>query len=51
MLRKPLTEFCEECAVVDPAEPKFSTGNITFNTGCPTFDCVADLKLRSINVR
>ncbi|XP_037713637.1 integrin alpha-PS4-like [Drosophila subpulchrella] len=43
-------EFCEDCALVDPAEPTFTTGYITFNTGCFTVDCVADLKLRSINV-
>ncbi|XP_016952924.1 integrin alpha-PS4-like [Drosophila biarmipes] len=48
----PNTEkFCMDCAIVDPADPKFSTGNITFNTGCPTVDCVADLKLRDMDVR
>ncbi|XP_070068212.1 integrin alpha-PS3-like [Drosophila takahashii] len=43
---EPITEFCEDCAVLDPAEPKFSTGNITFSTGCFNDTCVADLKLR-----
>ncbi|KAH8347899.1 hypothetical protein KR084_002195, partial [Drosophila pseudotakahashii] len=47
---EPLTRFCKDCAVLDPAEPKFSTGNITFNNGCSNYACVADLKLRILNV-
>ncbi|EDV55931.1 integrin alpha-PS4 [Drosophila erecta] len=42
-------DFCMECAVVDPAEPNFFTGFITFNSGCATKFCAADLKLSSIN--
>ncbi|XP_043644952.1 integrin alpha-PS4 [Drosophila teissieri] len=42
-------DFCEDCAVVDPAEPKCLTENINFNSGCATNVCVADLKLSSIN--
>ncbi|EDW47968.1 GM21601 [Drosophila sechellia] len=42
-------DFCEDCAVVDPAEPKFFTEYITFNTGCDTDVCVADLKISCIN--
>jgi len=37
--------------VVDPAEPKFVTEYITFNTGCATDVCVADLKISCINAR
>ncbi|XP_039480840.1 integrin alpha-PS4 [Drosophila santomea] len=42
-------DFCEDCAVVDPAEPKCLTENINFNSGCATKVCVADLNLSSIN--
>ncbi|KMY93933.1 integrin alpha-PS4 [Drosophila simulans] len=42
-------DFCEDCAVVDPAEPKLFTEYITFNTGCDTDVCVADLKINCIN--
>ncbi|KAH8348439.1 hypothetical protein KR084_007422, partial [Drosophila pseudotakahashii] len=47
---EPLTRFCEDCAALDPAEPKFSTGNITFSNGCSNNTCVADLKLKISNV-
>nr|XP_044248997.1 integrin alpha-PS4-like [Drosophila takahashii] len=46
---KPITDFCEKCAVLDPSEPNFSTGNITFGTGCSNDICVADLQLRISN--
>jgi len=51
LTQSPSTEFCETCAVVDPQEPTVSTQKIIFSTGCATDVCIADLRLRSKNVR
>ncbi|XP_052841039.1 LOW QUALITY PROTEIN: integrin alpha-PS3-like [Drosophila gunungcola] len=44
-------EFCKTCAVVDPADSKVSTERITISTDCVSDVCVADLQIRSKNVR
>ncbi|KAH8401664.1 hypothetical protein KR009_007208, partial [Drosophila setifemur] len=47
----PETEaFCETCVAVDPADPKDTTTEIIFSTGCAAEVCVADLQLKSKDV-
>ncbi|XP_052838413.1 integrin alpha-PS3-like isoform X1 [Drosophila gunungcola] len=43
-------EFCETCAIVDPADPKFSTEKIIFSTDCASDVCVPDLQISSKKV-
>jgi len=43
--------FCESCAVVDPLEPKYATGTLSFMTGCAAHVCVSDLQLSSKDVK
>ncbi|XP_055918343.1 integrin alpha-PS3-like [Eupeodes corollae] len=45
-----LKEFCDECAVVDPADPRFVVENITFANGCKSAVCIVDLKVTSYGI-
>lgn len=41
------SEFCKNCVVVNPADPKSVKNKVVFSTGCKAAKCVADLSVKS----